>query len=326
MTNFPLIALVGCGAITEAFYLPGFVRIGYPKDKIILVDNNEPRLKEISIRFGIKQIATDYNLILNQVDGAVIATPSRLHFFNSANFLKQGVSVLCEKPLSENSAQVYELISLSMRYHAKILVNNTRRLYPVSKKIKQIIESGVIGKPTYFEYSEGGKFTWPTVSGFYFQGNKGVFIDRGSHVIDLVCWWLGKPKIISYRDDSFGGSEAMAQLEFKINSCRGTIKFNLFNKLRNKYLIKGTKGEVSGDIYDFTTLFLTNYSKNLITKITLSAKQKTYYDFADKLLRNFIDVILSRATPLISAYDVMSSIKVIDYCYHHRQKFVMPWI
>ncbi|MBI5356103.1 Gfo/Idh/MocA family oxidoreductase [Candidatus Collierbacteria bacterium] len=325
MSYYPTIAIVGCGAIVETFYLPSFHKLGYAKNKIILVDTNNDRLHKLGDKFELKKMTIDYRKILNKVDGVIITTPSYLHFEQTIQFLKNGVYVLSEKPLVTSFSQYKKILNLEEKSGYKILINHTKRLFPVSIEIKNKINSGVIGKPLGFDYSEGGQFTWPTASGFYFQWDKGVLIDRGSHAVDLVCWWLGKPKSISYIDDSFGGSEAVALLNFKINSCKGRIKFNLFNKLSNKYYIKGAKGEISGDIYDFTSFLLTNYSDKSTVKITLPTKQKTYFDFADILIRNFIDMISNHADPLISVSDIKDSVETIDYCYRHRQRFNMPW-
>jgi predicted dehydrogenase len=325
MSYYPAIAIVGCGAIAEAFYLPSFNKLGYKKNKIILVDTNNDRLRQLGSRFGLTEMAVDYRNILNRVDGAIIATPSYLHFEQTDQFLKNGVHILSEKPLVTSFVQYKKILDLERETKYKILVNHTKRLFPVSIAIKNKISTGVIGEPLYFEYSEGGQFTWPTASGFYFQWDKGVLIDRGSHVVDLACWWLGKPKSINYKDDSFGGSEAVALLNFKINSCKGRIKFNLFNKLSNKYCIKGTKGEISGDIYDFASFLLTDYSDKLTVRITIPTKQKTYFDFADILLENFIDIISNHADPLISVSDIKDSVEIIDYCYRNRHRFNMPW-
>lgn len=326
MNCFPKIAIIGCGAIAETFYLPSFKKFGYKTNQIILVDTNRDRLCQLRSRFGLAEAAINYRDVLNRVDGAIIATPSYLHFEQTVQFLKNGVHVLSEKPLVTSFSQYKKILSLEKETGYKILVNHTKRLFPSSIAIKNKIITGVIGEPLYFEYSEGGQFTWPTTSGFYFQWDKGVLIDRGSHIVDLVCWWLGKPKSVNYRDDSYGGSEAVARLNFKTNLCNGEIKLNLFNKLSNKFYIKGTKGEISGDIYDFTSFFLTDYSDKSTVKITFSARQKTYFDFAELLLGNFIDIISNHADPLISVSDIKDSVEIIDYCYRHRQRFKMPWI
>lgn len=325
MSHFPKIAIVGCGAIAETFYLPAFNKLGYEKSRIILVDTNNNRLRQLGSKFGLTEIANDYRDVLDRIDGVIIATPSYLHFEQTIQFLKNGVHILSEKPLVTSYSQYEKILNLEKVTGHKILVNHTRRLFPVSIAIKNKINTGAIGEPLHFEYFEGGQFTWPTASGFYFQWDKGVLIDRGSHIIDLVCWWLGKPKLINYMDDSFGGSEAVAVLDFKINLCKGRIKFNLFNKLSNRYCIKGTKGEINGDIYDFTSFLLTDYSDKFTAKIILPARQRTYFDFADTLLKNFIDMIFNNVDPLISVSDIKDSVEIIDYCYRHRKRFNMPW-
>ncbi|UCD37826.1 MAG: Gfo/Idh/MocA family oxidoreductase [Fidelibacterota bacterium] len=327
--NTPRLALIGCGAIAESFYLPALARHQNVMDQLILVDRDLARLDLLGNQHGIDRRETDYQRILGEVDGAIVATPPALHHQISMAFLQSGSHILCDKPLAEDGQQVHEMKTQAEEAGTHILVNNTRRLFPSSRRIKELIDTGTIGKLRSIEYHEGGPFSWPTVSGFYFdtkKNSKGITQDRGAHVFDLVCWWLGtKPTILDYKDDSYGGPEAVAELTFSTSECQGVVKMSLLNKLSNRYVIKGESGSITGDVYDRLQFMITTHTGQSRT-VKVPSKVRYFNDLAFELVDNFIQIIRGQATPLISATDVIPSIQLIDECYANRTRFDLPWI
>ena len=53
----------------------------------------------------------DHAELLGQVDGAVIATPTRFHHAVALDFLRRGISLLIEKPLAADLAEAEEPVS-----------------------------------------------------------------------------------------------------------------------------------------------------------------------------------------------------------------------
>ena len=321
----PRIVIIGCGAVTDFYYLPKLVKKKKIYDRLILVDSNSDRLNFISKKYDLNKIYGNYKEVIGLVDGAIVALPPALHFPITKQLIKANINVLCEKPLSETFSQAKILVNESKKNKVNLLVNNTRRLYPSSIAVKKMLENKQIGDVTSIELYEGGEFRWPTVSGFYFTGKNGVLLDRGIHGIDLICWWLGKPKIISYTDDSFGGAEAMADIKFKIGDIDGSIKLNLLYSCPNNFIIKGTRGKIIGDIHGFNKLIVID-NQGLTRRIDFPCRQRNYADFIDLLLDNFIEIIQGKGIPLIPVETVVESIGVIEECYRKRKRYNMDWI
>src|SRR6185436_11960506 len=137
-----------------------------------------------------------------------------------------------------------------------ISVNNTRRLYPSTQLVREMIERGTFGAVTSIEFEEGAPFEWPAVGDGYFgtkAGGHGVLADVGAHVIDLVCWWLGgRPELVRYEDDSFGGTEAQCEVQLAQGSARAVVRLSWLSKLRNTYRVHLTSGHtIEHGIYDW---------------------------------------------------------------------------
>jgi predicted dehydrogenase len=136
--NTPRIAIVGCGAFTEVFYLPALAHHPEILKEAILVDNNEERLKKLALKFHVAEYHKDYHKVLDKVDGAIVAVPHQFHYPISMDFLKKGVHVLCEKPLADSPDKASEMVDQAARSGVTLSANHTQRLFPANIKIKEL--------------------------------------------------------------------------------------------------------------------------------------------------------------------------------------------
>jgi predicted dehydrogenase len=326
--NSPTIALVGCGAMAEMFYLPALSQYPQVLKELILVDSDLERARRTAERFGVGKFLADYREVVTSVHGVIIALPHHLHYSVSKDFLSSGVHVLCEKPLAETSAEVNEMLKLAENKGATISVNNTRRLFPSSGTVKRLIADGEIGTVLSISYYEGGEFTWPTTSGFYFNSKlsrKGVLLDIGAHVFDVICWWLGgRPQIISCENDSFGGCEAAVAVFFEHKRCKGEIRLSRLMRLPNYFWIRGEKGTIEGGVYDRRSVTLSTAAANGKQR-KIQVEGDNSLKIADRLVANFLDVLAHKSRPLISASEVLTSIELLEEAYDKVTRFRMPW-
>lgn len=324
----PTIALIGCGAIAEAFHLPAIARHPAILARLVLVDPDTERAGCLAAKHGITKIAGDYRTHLDHITAAIVATPHHLHYPVVDACLESGVHVLCEKPLAESPQQVRELVSKSQGTGTILAVNYTRRLFPSFQEIKKLLDLNAIGRIQRIQYYEGEKADWPSHTGFYFGSMgtaRGVVLDRGAHALDLIYWWLGgKPELVSYKDDSLGGSEAVAEIHCRYETCDAEIFLSWLSRFKNIIRIEGEDGAIETGIYDSRSIFVEGSSEKR-RKLDLPSTATTYNDFGKVLFDNFIDSIHGRGQPLISGHDIIASVDLIDECYAARARFPMPW-
>jgi predicted dehydrogenase len=325
----PKIALVGCGAIAELFYLPALAKYPSVLKHLVLVDSSEARLDELGRRFGVPTRLQDYRQAVQEgVRGAIVAAPDHLHFAMCTHFLDRGVHVLCEKPLAESSADAEEVVRLAGQAGVAICVDYTRRLFASAIKVKELLTRGAIGKLKSVSYTEGFSFRWPTISGYYFDwrvSTKGVLFSQGAHVLDLICWWLGgRPELLSFQSDSFGGPEALAYVRFQKGDCAGEVRLSYLNKLPDRYVLEGDGGAIEGSTYDPLSITLVSKGGRR-RELRLRSRQTDYFDYGERLVANFLKVIEGREAPLIAGGEVLDSVRFSDECYAHRSRFEMPW-
>lgn len=328
-TRAASLALIGCGAIAERFYLPALAKLSSRISHVVLVDASKARASAMAKQFNIPLWTNRYQDVIGEVDGAVVALPNHLHHPVSIDFLRAGVHVLCEKPLAETEEHVREMVSKAESHGVQLAVNHTRRLYPSFRKVKELLESGAIGQPVEVFMEVGGEYNWPTVSGFYFNSkgaSHGVLMDHGPHLVDLQCWWLGsRPEVISYQDDALGGCEAVAELRLQFNGSVNTfLKLSWLNKLSNQLIVRGQNGSLICEPYDWRSVI--HELKGKRRKVPVVSSQKDEAEFGVEMVNNFLNVIRGSERPLISAKDAVHSISVIEEAYRRRQTFNMPWL
>ena len=326
-------AVVGCGAIAGAYFLPVLTTRRDLCSKLWIIDSDPARLESMSEQFGIDTVASTLDQVLDAIDAAVIATPHDTHFRLSKTLIAAGKHVLCEKPLTPTLEEAAELVAAAERAKVILMTNNWRRNCPAFREIKHIIDTGSLGQPLAASWTEGRKFAWPTKSGFYFTQQPrnnmpppGILLDVGAHVVDILCWWLGSdPQVVECRTDSFGGPEARAMLLLDFSGVRAQTDLSYYQKLTNTYRIRFELGfitGVSGEEHRFT--LSRAGSKPAIMR--LPHGRVSNLGHATQMITNFVGAIAGINQPLVTGRDVLPSIKAICDGYRSAQGFDAPWL
>jgi predicted dehydrogenase len=125
-----------------------------------------------------------------QVDLVYIATPHSMHYAHSKMSLEHGKNVLCEKAFTQNAAQAEALIQLAEEKGLLVTEAIWTRYMPSRKIIRELIESGVIGRVTSLSANLGYALTHvprmvrPELAG-------GALLDLGVYPINFACMVFG---------------------------------------------------------------------------------------------------------------------------------------
>lgn len=327
--NTPAICILGCGAITESFYLPALTDDPKVRNRLLLVDPDLARAQTLAQRFGVTAVAESHRGRLQSIDGAIVATPHHLHHPLSMDALRAGCHVLCEKPLTVRPDDAAEVVAEAEARGLVLAVNNTRRLYPVYGEVRRLLASGTLGRIQRIDFEEGDPFEWPAASGFYFQAQgepRGVLLDLGAHVVDLLSWWLG-PELtfLDCSDDSGGGPEAVTTLRLSLHGSPIDIRLSRLSSLSNRYRIEGENGVLDGETGDWQRARWTpsgGPSQILQGSPTVAAFDR----FAGILVADFLQICSHGGVPLVPGRSVLPSLQIIDRAYAARRSYDMPWL
>jgi predicted dehydrogenase len=152
----------------------------------------------MAARYNVRQTFTDWRRMVARagLDVLVILTPNVLHHPQAMAAIDLGMHVICEKPLALNATQARELAARADAANVKTLTFFTHRTVAAAMHIKRLVGEGFLGRPLYvnamyFSASHldpNKPLAWRNVRA---EAGVGVLGDIGSHLIDLVRWWLG---------------------------------------------------------------------------------------------------------------------------------------
>ncbi|MBX3437569.1 MAG: Gfo/Idh/MocA family oxidoreductase, partial [Planctomycetaceae bacterium] len=268
----------------------------------------------------------DYRELAGRVDGVVLATPPSMHHAMAMYFLERGVHVLCEKPLAESLSAAEEMVNAAVRNQVALAVNQTRRLFPNISKVRELIAGGVLGDLRSIIYHDGVIFDWPAASPFHFApGSRGALSDTGIHLLDTVCWWLdAKPELVSSRNDSLGGPEAVATVRMRHEECEIEVKVSRLARLRNSFRIVGTRGTIDA-VAEHWDRVVVQSPNGRTSSVQLRHKIDSYATLAKPLLSNFVNVIATGASPLISGASALPAVALLEEAYEAAEPYDRPW-
>jgi 1,5-anhydro-D-fructose reductase (1,5-anhydro-D-mannitol-forming) len=193
--------IIGCGDVCEVKSGPAFNKI--PNSKLVAVMRRDPeKVKDFAIRHQVPKYYTDAEeLILDtDVNAIYIATPPSSHELYTEMALAAGKSVYVEKPVTIHTESLQRMIEAEKKYKGKVTVAHYRRSLPLFIKIKELLQTGELGKPRLVML----KTLQPPVSKIVAQtgGNwrinpslsgGGLFHDLSPHQLDILYWLFGPP-------------------------------------------------------------------------------------------------------------------------------------
>ena len=142
-------AVVGLGHIAQAAVLPAFghARVNYVLSA--LVSGDRVKLSKLSSRYRVEHTYTydRYRECLRSglVDAVYLALPNHLHKEYVTAALREGIHVLCEKPLGLTATECKTMIRASTRSHAKLMVAYRLHFDDAHLNLMSLVQSGRLG-------------------------------------------------------------------------------------------------------------------------------------------------------------------------------------
>ena len=191
------VAFIGVGNRAGKYLscLPADVRVAF------LVDSAPVRLSQAAAKYGVPASACfpDAETFFSaprDVDGVIITTPDRLHHRQAADAIRAGYPVLLEKPAAASLEEFDDLLEESERTGVPVSVCLVMRYHPYFKRIKEIVESGEIGRILSIDHTESigpDRMGHTFVRGLWSRKDLAgpIFLSKCSHDVDFLLWLAG---------------------------------------------------------------------------------------------------------------------------------------
>ena len=138
-------------------------------------------------------LTDDYNEILarKDIDAVFITSPDFLHEEQGVAALEAGKAVYLEKPMAISIEGCDKLLETAYKTGSKLYLGHNMRHFPVINKMKEIIDSGLIGDIQavwcrhFVGYGGDAYFKdWHSEQKYA----NGMLLQKGAHDIDVIHW------------------------------------------------------------------------------------------------------------------------------------------
>jgi len=116
----------------------------------------------------------NYEDMLDEIDAAIVATPTSEHFSISVNLLRHGKSVLVEKPITETVVQGEQLVDEAQKNGLVLQVGHLERFNPAVEAVENMIR-----EPRFIEVQRLGSFSARSL-------DIDVVLDLMIHDLDII--------------------------------------------------------------------------------------------------------------------------------------------
>ncbi|MDD3117824.1 MAG: Gfo/Idh/MocA family oxidoreductase [Victivallales bacterium] len=339
------VAIIGLGHLHPVTYMPHFAACA--KTQVVAASDQLAELRDDFTRqFGVKTYA-DWRELLEkeQIDLAYIFLPHCDMDAAAIACAERGIHVVVEKPVASTAAKAEAIAAACAKANVLFSTPYLWRFHPVTRKMKEVIDSGMLGRIVGCEgrCAAGGLHRYiDGHSEWMLDKNKsggGPMYNLGVHWIDLYRWLLdseitkvsGKNVRVNQQynieDNSFAIAEFASGATLALD-----ISYTVPDSYpygRDLYLaIRGTEGCInfapSFEGFEQTMMICSNHPKfggapRQIIKFELEKVPGYCNSLGLEYVNTIADDILNGKKPFIGGDDAVRVLRVVEAIYEAAQ-------
>ena len=188
--------MIGCGDVAEVKAGPGFQKAD-GSALVAVMRRSIDKARDFAARHGVARVHADAEDLIADpgVDAVYVATPPASHCELALASARAGKPCLVEKPMAMSHEQCRRMVEAFDAAGCALWVAYYRRALPRYLVVRDLLREGAIGGPTSVhievfdrlasaDRARGWRFD-PSVAG------AGLFLDVGSHCLDMIDFLLG---------------------------------------------------------------------------------------------------------------------------------------
>ncbi len=127
-------------------------------------------------------------------DAILVVSMDCTHVEYIVRGLEKGLDVICEKPMTTNTADALRVLEAEKKSTGKVICTFNYRYAPIHRKLREMVLEGKIGRVThvdlnwYIDIHHGASYfnRWNRMR----ENSGSLSIHKSSHHFDLVNWWI----------------------------------------------------------------------------------------------------------------------------------------
>jgi UDP-N-acetylglucosamine 3-dehydrogenase len=178
-------------------------------------------------------------LLEQELDAVSVVVPTTFHYSVAMDVINSGTHLLVEKPIADTLENADKMIHAAHDAKVKMMVGHIERFNPAVSKLKEIVDSDMLGKIVSISSRRVGPFN-PRIR------DVGIIMDLGVHDIDVISYLYGKKinEVYTIAGKDIHSFEDHASILLRIDcNLSGMVETNWLtpHKIRNLTAI-GLKG------------------------------------------------------------------------------------
>jgi len=315
--------IIGYGVFAERTIAPAIIES--PNSELVAIQKRSlAAAKEKAKALDIPHAFDSIEALVKHpdVDAVFIVSANSQHGPETLAAARAGKHVLVEKPMAMNVAEAEIMIKECKKNKVKLMVGHMVRLSPLVIRMKELIQSGIIGRIIFIksEFIYDGRLShrrWlvdPNVAG------GGPVFDIGVHCLDTTRFLLDD-EVVSVKSQldpvpSSVTTESTAQLALKFSQGTTAGIFCSYAALIRRIFIEviGEKGVLSAENFSWS-------GDTLILKVTvgendriIESREETFVvpNLYEKEVTLFSECILNNTASPVSGEEGLKNQRVLD--------------
>jgi len=270
---------------------------------VAVCDIDSQRCQEVAQSVGAEAVS-DYHELASKVDAVSIVVPTSLHHEVAATFLKHGVHVLLEKPITRTLEEAEDLINIAKEKKCVLQIGHLERFNPALKALDKILDG-----PRFIESHR--------LSPFKPRNNDvNVVLDLMIHDIDIIQTIVNSPitsisangiPVLSKFTDI-----ANARIEFENNCVANVTASRVSAKVERKLRMFQHDAYIVVDMHNKQLSVHRKGTKEMFPGIPEIIREEQAFESGDALrdeIVAFIDSIQNNKPPVVSGEDGKLALK-----------------
>jgi predicted dehydrogenase len=323
-------AVLGCGFWSK-FQIGAWTEVE-GAELVAVYNRTRSKAEKIAEYFKIPRIYDNADELFRneKIDFVDIITDVDTHSLFVESALKNGLKkIICQKPMAPDFLTAKKMVEMCSDSGARLYIHENYRWQAPVRRFKQIVDSGVIGKPFKARVSFLSGFPVFDNQPFLRELDHFILTDMGSHVLDVIRFLFGECEELWCQTKSINKGikgEDMAVIMMKMKngmpvyselSYASVVEHDSFSTLY--LLIEGETGSVSlGPKFEIRTTTRKGTESEIVKFPAYSWADPDYivnHESGIHINRNILDDMLGKGNAENTGADNLETVRLIWACY-----------
>jgi predicted dehydrogenase len=181
-------AVFGCGFWSH-FQISGWNELE-GLELVALYNRTLSKAEQVAEKFNVPAVYDDPKKLFRkeELDFVDIITDVDTHLKFTKMAARQGLDVVCQKPMASSWGRAKELVEVCKKNKVKLYINENFRWQAPIRKVKEVMNAGIIGDIFKARISFCSAFPVFDNQPFLAELDQFILTDIGSHVFAGIYW------------------------------------------------------------------------------------------------------------------------------------------